>query len=192
MMPEADKLLLVAAHDLINVLEGMGLVPTIIGGVAVSLMTQSRHTDDVDAQILYDAEDAPILLDILVKNGFQPRFSGMAELAREARMITMRHEATDTVVDIALACMPFEIELQNRARVQSVAGMAIRLPTPEDMVILKAIASRPKDLEDIRNLALTYPNMDRKRIEHWVREYGDLMETSELWERTQALLDVSS
>lgn len=49
-------------------------------------------------------------------------------------------------------------------------AIAMKLTTPEDRIILKAIASRPRDLEDIRNLALTYPNMDRKRIELWVRE----------------------
>jgi len=60
---------------------------------------------------------------------------------------------------------------------------------PEDLIILKAIASRPKDLEDIRNIALTYPDMDRARIEYWVREYAELLETPDLWEQTKALLD---
>ena len=113
----------------------------------------------------------------------------MAELAREARMITVLHEATGTVVDIALACMPFETELQNRAIVHRAADIELRLPTPEDMVILKAIAGRPKDLEDIRNLALTYPELDRKRIERWIREYGELLEAPTLWDQTLALLD---
>lgn len=44
----------------------------------------------------------------------------------------------------------------------------LRLPTPEDMVILKALASRPKDLEDIRNLGLVHDNIDRTRIEYWL------------------------
>jgi hypothetical protein len=90
MTPNADRLLLLAARDLIAALQEMGLVPTVIGGVAVSLMTQSRHTDDVDVQILFDTENAPALLEKLTNNGFQPRFPGMAELARQARMITMR------------------------------------------------------------------------------------------------------
>ena len=56
-------------------------------------------------------------------------------------------------------------------------------------MILIAIASRPKDLEDIRNGALTYPDMDRERIEHWVREYGELLEMPDLWDTTRVLLD---
>ena len=189
-MPDTDRLLLVAARDLVEALEEMGLAPTIIGGVAISLMTQSRHTDDVDVMILYDPEKASELIETLGIRGFQPRFQGMVELAREARMVTMRHVATNSVVDIALGCMPFEEEVQARAQVHQAGGVELRLPTPEDMVIFKAIASRPKDLEDIRKLALTYPNMDRKRIEHWVLEYGELMDSPDLWERTKALLGI--
>jgi hypothetical protein len=33
---------------------------------------------------------------------------------------------------------------------------------------MKAIAYRPKDLEDIRTIADKYPNLDTKRIEEWV------------------------
>lgn len=189
MRKKIDKLLLVAADEVAAVLENMGLSPTIIGGVAVSLLTRSRHTDDVDVVIEFDTENASILIENLALHGFKPRFSGMEALAHKARMITMHHEATDTVIDIALACMPFEIEVQERAQIHKVGNLKLRLPTPEDMVILKAIASRPKDLEDIRNLGLTYPNMDRARIEYWLLSYGELLETPDLWDRTEALLD---
>lgn len=87
-----------------------------------------------------------------------------------------------------LGCMPFESEVIERARPSGEPGLPLRLATPEDLVILKAIASRPKDLEDIRNIALTCPSMDRGRIEYWVRQYGDLLEVPELWELTSALL----
>ena len=61
--------------------------------------------------------------------------------------------------------MPFESEVIERAKPSGEPDVPLRLATPEDLVILKAIASRPKDLEDIRNIAVTYPEMDRKRIE---------------------------
>ncbi len=192
MLKKTDRLLLLAARDLVEVLENMGLTPTIIGGVAISLLTRSRHTDDVDVVIDFDIENASILIENLAKNGFKPRFSGMEDLARQARMITLLHEATGTVIDIALGCMPFETEVQDRAQLHKAGGVELRLPTPEDMVILKALASRPKDLEDIRNLGLTYPNMDRARIEYWLISYGELMETPDLWEATRSLLDGSA
>ena len=41
---------------------------------------------------------------------------------------------------------------------------------------MKAIAHRPKDLEDIRTIADKYPNLDRKRIEEWRKTFGEVLE----------------
>jgi predicted nucleotidyltransferase len=75
-----------------------------------------------------------------------------------------------------------------RASTQSFAGLSIRLPTPEDLIIMKAIAHRPKDLEDIRTIADKYPNLDRNRIEAWVRSFGDALELPDLWDQIKLLL----
>lgn len=65
---------------------------------------------------------------------------------------------------------------------QKVVGeIAIRLPTPEDLIILKAVAHRPKDLLDIRTLIETYPNLDIPRIRRWVKEFGKALDKPELW-----------
>ncbi len=76
-----------------------------------------------------------------------------------------------------------------RANTKSFADLSIRLPTPEDLIIMKAIAHRPKDLEDIRTIVDKYPNLDRNRIEEWVRSFGDAMELPGLWDQVKSLLD---
>lgn len=40
---------------------------------------------------------------------------------------------------------------------------------PEDLIILKAVAHRSKDKEDIRILADKYPNLDTARIKKWIK-----------------------
>lgn len=184
-----DGRLIAAARDLEAVFADIGLASVIIGGVAASLLATPRATEDIDALIMFDVTDSPRLIASLSRHGFRPLFQDAAEFAIQSRLITVTHEGTSTVVDIMLGCMPFEEELIQRSNEHTSFGFSIRLPTPEDLVILKAIANRPKDLEDIRNIALTYPDMDRKRIEHWVREYGELLETPDLWEQTSAVLD---
>jgi hypothetical protein len=66
--------------------------------------------------------------------------------------------------------------------------LQIRLPTPEDLVIMKAIAHRPKDLGDIRTIAEKYPNLDMGRIEEWVKAFGGVLETPDLWDLVKPLL----
>lgn len=75
-----------------------------------------------------------------------------------------------------------------RSDIRSFANLSVRLPTPEDLIIMKAIAYRPKDLEDIRTIADKYPNLDMERIEKWVRDFGDALESPDLWDLIKSLL----
>jgi len=49
-------------------------------------------------------------------------------------------------------------ELIQRTSTRSFASLAIHLPTPEDLIIMKAIAHWTKDLEDIRTIATSHLN----------------------------------
>ena len=77
---------------------------------------------------------------------------------------------------------------RKRAQTYCDGDFEVRLPTPEDLIILKAIANREKAREDIRRISAVYPSLDRARIERWVREYGELLETPELWSEIEPLL----
>jgi hypothetical protein len=61
-------------------------------------------------------------------------------------------------------------------------------PITEDLIILKAVAHRPKDLLDIQGIAANHPGLDRGRVEHWVREFAGVLEMPELWEDVARLL----
>ena len=103
-------------------------------------------------------------------------------------MLLLRHKPTETDIDISLGILPFEEEMVERGSTKTFADLSIRLPTPEDLVIMKAIAHRPKDLDDIRTIASKYPNLDRKRIEEWVKSFGEALELPNLWNQIEPLL----
>ncbi len=176
-------------RDLIGALGDVGLEPILIGGIAVSLISVARYTADVDAMVFFDTAMLDGLMSAILSHGFRERFTGMAQGARLGRLIAVEHEVTGFCVDLALGCMPFEEEVVARATAHRVGDLTLRLPTPEDLVILKAIAHRPKDLEDIRTIASVYPRMDRERIAHWVVAYGELLDEPELWGQIEPLLE---
>ena len=68
-----------------------------------------------------------------------------------------------------------------RGIVQSTSTLSVRLPTPEDLIIMKAVAHRPKDLEDIRTIIDKNPNLDVDRIKQWVISFAEALETPDLW-----------
>src|SRR5207245_1840529 len=50
-----------------------------------------------------------------------------------------------------------------------------RIPRPEDLIIMKAVAGRPRDWEDIRRVAELHPRLDRKRIRKLVGKFAAVL-----------------
>jgi predicted nucleotidyltransferase len=161
----------------------------IIGGAAVSILGRARFTEDVDAMFLVSNKDLPRLLAIAKEEGIEPRVDNVVDFARKNRILLLKHTSTDTGIDISLGALPFEEEMVERSELHEVdETLQLRLPTPEDLIIMKAIAHRPKDLEDIRTIADKYPNMDIERIKRWVKAFGEVLETPDLWDLVKSLL----
>lgn len=159
----------------------------IIGGVAVSLLGKPRFTADVDAVFLLSTDELSQFLEFARAENIVPRIQDVEEFARKSRVLLLRHEPTETDIDISLGVLPFEEEMVDRSSVKSFANLSVRLPTPEDLIIMKAIAHRPKDLEDIRTITDNFPNLDKKRIEQWVKAFGEALETP-LWDAINSII----
>jgi len=170
---------LTALQKLLTHFEGRG---TIIGGIAASLLGRPRLTADLDAVLLLSIDEIPELLQNAETIGLTPRIEDAERFARQHRVVLLRHKESGTNIDISLGMLPFEEELVSRSRNFQVGSLSIRLPTPEDLIILKAVAHRPKDLIDIQAVIGNYPDLDRDRIEFWVKQFAQALELPELWD----------
>ena len=120
--------------------------------------------------------------------GFVPRHLDTLAFAREARVLLLRHRPTAIDVDISLGCLPFEEEAIARAIPVQIAGVSVPLPTPEDLIIMKAVAHWERDLFDIEGLLVAHPALDVRRIRRWVRIFALALETPELYDDLQIRL----
>jgi predicted nucleotidyltransferase len=75
-----------------------------------------------------------------------------------------------------------------RSQKLKVGSHYFRLPTPEDLIILKAVAHRPHDLTDIQSIAASNSNLDRERVQFWVEQFGTDLELPDLWKNISHLL----
>lgn len=75
----------------------------------------------------------------------------------------------------------FEEEVVARSQVYDLGMLSVRLPTPEDLIIMKAVAHRPKDLIDIQTVIDSHPDLDVDRIKEWVKSFAEILEMSNLW-----------
>ena len=155
----------------------------VIGGIAVGLLSQTRFTEDLDAMVLLSIEDIPRFLSLAEKEGILPRIDQAEDFAKRSRVLLLRHTHSQTNIDISLGVLPFEQEVVQRSVAHMIDDtLTIRLPTPEDLIIMKAIAHRPKDLLDIQGIIQSNPELDSQRIQDWVTEFAALLEMPELWE----------
>lgn len=160
----------------------------IIGGIAASLLGKPRLTADLDAVILLSIQDLPKLVTAAAGQGMVPRIPDAEAFVRKNRILLLRHQPSGTNIDISLGILPFEVELVARSQKLSLGTIKLQLPSPEDLIILKAVAHRPKDLEDIRAIAASHPDLDKERMRHWVERFGEALDLPDLWDNIQKLL----
>jgi len=189
-MSEKDQSLLslTVLQDLVNWLKKEGISGIITGGIAVSLLGRPRVTRDVDSVIIIDSD----MLDNFIKSGisygFVPRIDDVLAFAEKARVLLMKHKPTEIHVDIALGSLPFEYESIERAVWMDVGGFSLPLPTPEDLIIMKAVAHRQRDLIDIESILDANQNLDFQRIRFWVKEFSTALEMPEILEDLEKIL----
>jgi predicted nucleotidyltransferase len=159
----------------------------IIGGVAASLLGQPRLTVDLDAVILISVDDLPKLIDAAFHEGMITRIVDAENFAQKNRVLLLQHENSGINIDISLGILPFEAEMVERSQEFKLGDLHIRLPTPEDLIIMKAIAHRSKDLEDIKAVAASHPNLDKRRIRFWVEQFSEALEMTNLWNEIEKL-----
>lgn len=147
----------------------------IIGGIAVIIRGYDRTTLDIDA-VLWDVDDR---LDEVISElelaGFFFRYPDASEMARKNRLLLMKN-SSDFSIDLSLGLMPFELEVIDRAEDIELPDLIIRVATAEDLVIMKLIAGRPRDKEDVGRLVELWPEMDRARIKNYLTEFSDIMD----------------
>jgi len=179
---------ILALQHLHEWLESEGVPYAAIGGIAVSLLAQPRATQDIDLVIWLDQDQWGRLLESGAQYGFELRLADALAFAERARVLLFRHSASSINVDISCGALPFEQEMIERAQTIRIGEWQLRVPTPEDLVITKAVAHRAKDIADIESLINVYPDLDAERVRYWVREFAEALEMPDLLTTIERLL----
>lgn len=190
-MPKREESLaplLAALRGLVGWLQASNVSGLVIGGVAASLLGRPRVTRDVDAVVLLEEKEWSTFLATGVRYGFVPRLSNPLEFAKKARILLVRHESSGIDVDIAFGALPFEREAISQSRWIDVGGVRLPLPTPENLIIMKAVAHRPRDLADIESILDVHSKLNLKRVRRWVRQFSDALEMSEIFKDLETIL----
>ncbi len=160
----------------------------VIGGVAAAIHGSPRTTRDVDAVMLLDEDELGKFIKSGEDFGFFPRISQMASFAKRSRVLLFRHEPSQVAIDISIVTLPFEEEAVARAKRKKIGSVFVPLITPEDLIVMKMLAHRPRDFADVEAILESHAHLDFKRIRHWLGEISKALDMPEILEDFERIL----
>jgi hypothetical protein len=160
----------------------------IIGGLANAVWGEPRATLDIDATISADTSDANRIASLLGED-FRSLVSDPQAFAEETRVLPLESRA-GIRIDLIFGLLPFERDAIERAKPVPVADQEIRFCTPEDLILLKIISKRDRDLTDVQGiLRRRFPELDLEYLEPRIEELSTLLSRPEIlqnWSRWKA------
>lgn len=177
------------AAELSERLDELQLPYCLIGGVAFQRWGEPRQTVDVDATVFVGFGNEREVVQKLLST-FTARVEDAPAFAIENRILLL--ESPEGLgIDLSLGGMPYEKRMVDRATIWDVPEHGrIRTCSAEDLVVLKAFASRPQDWIDVEKVIIRQgEKLDRELIIDELTPLVELKEEPEILTHLNALLE---
>lgn len=176
-----------AIKKIVTFLNNEKLEYVIIGGIAVGVLGEPRITGDVDVDIFLDKDNIAQFLDKAIKTGFKVDKQKCVERARLMGVFQINYG--EFHIDFIIASIDLEREVFKRKKTIKLFSISTYLPTPEDLILLKIIPGRPKDLLDAEGVVNRHKGkLDINYLKKWARRLCDESEDMRIYAELQRLL----
>jgi len=176
--------------DLVRVLGNLRVRWYLFGAQAAVLHGVTRLTADVDVTVALGARRIADLVTASTQAGFDPRIADVEEFAERTRVVPLVHQRTRMPVDVVLAGPGLEELFLSRAREYVIGGVPVVVAAAEDLVAMKLLAGRPKDLDDAAVIVRTRGGELRiETIRETLRTLEQALDRSDLVPALERLLD---
>lgn len=162
--PVADLL-----GDLARGLRALGVRWFLFGAQAAILHGSARLSADVDVTVDLGARSSRELVDALVREGFALRVTDAAGFVEATRVLPLVHVSSRMPLDLVLAGPGLEEQFFARASERLVGGVRVPVVSAEDLVAMKILAGRPRDMEDVAGVIRARRDLDVESIRDTLR-----------------------
>lgn len=159
----------------------------VIGGIAVQRWGRPRFTIDVDITVLCEIGQEKELATMLLKS-FKARIPNALQFSMKHRVLLLSlSEGCD--VDISFGLPGFESMVTSRVVDFDLGdGRKIKICSPEDLIIYKAVASRTQDIMDIDGIIKRQgQRLNIRYIRRWLKEFALLLENPDIHQQFEKL-----
>ncbi len=170
-------------------LEAAGLDYMVIGGQAVLLYGEPRLTKDVDVTLGAEPGKLSRVLALVREMELEPLVDP-EPFVRDTLVLPCHDADTEIQVDFVFSFSAYEQQAFRRTRSVELAGASVRFASPEDLIVHKMVAGRPRDLEDVRSVLLKNPSVDRAYVRRWLADFSGVLDQPLLEQFEQMLQEI--
>ena len=164
----------------------------VIGGIAIIARGVRRMTTDIDVVVRGDETTPAAMLRALATRRIVPRIDDAEAFARERLVLLLRHEPTGVDFDLSFGWTTFEHEALEARSDAAYGSVVAPMARAEDLVIFKAMAARPKDIEDAAALMLMHKDIDIHRVRRHLAALAALADEPILTSGLEAVIKLAS
>ncbi len=155
-----------------SLLESLSLPYMLIGGLAVSAWGEARATLDVDLSLWVEPGQLATVVGALSER-LKALPANPLKFAVETRVLPML-SSFGMRLDFVFASLAAERDLIERAQAKKLGGRSVKVATVEDLIWMKLISERSKDVDDARRLIRRHRRtIDRGYLEPKLRELSE-------------------
>jgi len=151
-----------AAAALSRALTVAGIRHAVSGAVAMAAHGHVRATQDLDVLVVADAVRLPQVFEIVRGLGFIGDDRALLEAIRDRYVAALCRGPL--AIEILVPVLPYHRTVCDRAVRRSLLGEDVPFVTPEDLIVLKMLWRRAKDVADIHALIATAPSLDAEYV----------------------------
>lgn len=180
-MPSSPSPLAELLANLQRALGALGVRWYLFGAQAAILHGVARLTADVDVTVDLGSRLTRELVGALARAGFALRVADAEAFVESTRVLPLVHEPSRMPVDVVLAGPGLEELFFSRLEVRAIAGVRVPVAAPEDLVAMKVLAGRAKDLDDAGTILRTRgAALDVERIRTTLRLLESALDRGDL------------
>jgi len=143
----------------------------IIGGQAVLLYGEPRLTRDIDITLGINIDRINDVLTVVKELSLKAIPKEIESFVKQTMVLPAIDETTGIRVDFIFSFTQYELEAIRRARKITIMGHEVAFASPEDLIIHKIFAGRPRDLEDVNSVIIKNKDMDINYICNKLKEF---------------------
>jgi hypothetical protein len=164
--------------DMVGVCEEGDFTYAVMGGLAVRVHGIPRPTYDVDFQLTVDEEQLSRFVALVEQRdytiseqyvaGWRDRVGGMPLI----KLKTYMADGHSIDVDVFISETSFQFSTMKRRVRLEFEGQSMWFVSAEDLILLKLLANRPRDIGDIADILFMQGELDEAYMQKWSRPLG--------------------